>query len=119
MPEAFQFFLLSRAFHFCTHIIGNLLLRSVSTESHVTGTLEHEQNSSSHSDGARSFNMWKGHASPSFLHRSIKKNLLYCLEGREIGSNWSQACSNGGYVGRNCERWTPFLEGMFVLVSRQ
>ncbi|XP_047075274.1 uncharacterized protein LOC124685038 [Lolium rigidum] len=75
------------------------------------GTLEHEQNSSSHSDGARSFNMWKGHASPSFLHRSIKKNLLYCLEGREIGSNWSQACSNGGYVGRNCERWTPFLEG--------
>jgi hypothetical protein len=77
----------------------------------VPGTSEHEQHSSSHSDGARSSSMWKGHASPSFLHRSIKKNLLFCLEGREIGSNWSQVCSYGGYVGRNCERWTPFLEG--------
>lgn len=77
----------------------------------ATGTLQHEQNSSSHSDGARSFNIWKGHVNHSFPHRSIKKNLLFCLEGREIGTNWSQVCSYGGYVGRSCERWTPFLEG--------
>ncbi|XP_037468228.1 uncharacterized protein LOC119340420 [Triticum dicoccoides] len=77
----------------------------------ATGTSEREQNSSSYSDGARSFNIWKGHVNPSSTQRSIKKNLLFCLEGREIGSNWSQVCSYGGYAGRNRERWTPFLEG--------
>ncbi|KAG8048058.1 hypothetical protein GUJ93_ZPchr0008g12276 [Zizania palustris] len=77
----------------------------------TTGTLRHEQNSSSHSDGARSYDIWKGHVNPSFPQRSIKKNILFCLEGREAGANWSQTCSNGGHAGRNCERWIPFLEG--------
>jgi hypothetical protein len=77
----------------------------------VTGTLQHEQNSSSHSNGARSYDIWKGHVNPSFPQRSIKKNILFCLEGREAGANWSQTCSNGGHAGRNCERWSPFLEG--------
>uniref|UniRef100_I1QLK3 Uncharacterized protein n=1 Tax=Oryza glaberrima TaxID=4538 RepID=I1QLK3_ORYGL len=77
----------------------------------TTGTLQHEQNSSSHSNGARSYDIWKGHVNPSFPQRSIKKNILFCLEGREAGANWSQTCSNGGHAGRNCERWSPFLEG--------
>lgn len=77
----------------------------------ATGTLRHEQNSTSDNDGTRSFNIWKGHVNPSFPQRSIKKNILFCLEGRETGANWSQTCSSGGYAGRNSERWTPFLEG--------
>lgn len=84
----------------------------------VTGTLQHEQNSSSHSNGARSYDIWKGHVNPSFPQRSIKKNILFCLEGREAGANWSQTCSNGGHAGRNCERWSPFLEGMLCLFSK-
>ncbi|XP_062195409.1 uncharacterized protein LOC133898740 [Phragmites australis] len=77
----------------------------------LTGTLWNEQNSSSHSDGARSFNIWKGHTNPLLRQKDIKKNILFCLEGRETGASWSQAYSYGGYAGRNCERWTPFLEG--------
>lgn len=71
-------------------------------------TSRNEQNSGSNSDAARNFNIWRGHAIP---HRDIKKNILFCLEGRETGVSWSQASSYGGYAGRNCERWTPFLEG--------
>ncbi|XP_062191057.1 uncharacterized protein LOC133894889 [Phragmites australis] len=77
----------------------------------LTGTLRNEQNSSSHSGGERSFNIWKGHVNPLSRHKDIKKNILFCLEGRKTGASWSQACSYGGYAGRSCERWTPFLEG--------
>ncbi|KAL6644476.1 hypothetical protein ACP70R_016084 [Stipagrostis hirtigluma subsp. patula] len=79
--------------------------------SEASGTLRNERNSSSHSDSARSFNIWKGHVNPRYPQRAIKKNILLCLKGREAGVSWSQACSSGGYAGRNCERWTPFLEG--------
>lgn len=81
---------------------------------HHAETVRNEQNSSSNSDTARNFNIWKGHANPLFAHRDNKKNILVCLEGRETGASWSQA-SYGGYTGRNSERWTPFLEGKFVL----
>ncbi|XP_066331002.1 uncharacterized protein [Miscanthus floridulus] len=74
-------------------------------------TLKNEPNPSSNSDGSRNFNIWKGHANPLVSHRDIKKNILFCLEGRETGVSCSQAASYGGYAGRNCERWTPFLEG--------
>ncbi|CAD6245886.1 unnamed protein product [Miscanthus lutarioriparius] len=74
-------------------------------------TLQNEPNPSSNSDGSRNFNIWKGHANPLVSHRDIKKNILFCLEGRETGVSCSQAASYGGYAGRNCERWTPFLEG--------
>ncbi|KAK3123986.1 hypothetical protein QOZ80_8AG0638950 [Eleusine coracana subsp. coracana] len=77
----------------------------------LTGALRNDENSTSRSDGARSFDFWKGHANPLLKHKDIKKNILFCLEGREIGASWSQACSYGGYAGRNCEKWTPFLEG--------
>ncbi|KXG25536.1 uncharacterized protein LOC8060952 [Sorghum bicolor] len=73
--------------------------------------LRNEPNTSSNSDGSRNFNIWKGHANPLVSHRDIKKNILFCLEGRETGVSCSQAASYGGYAGRNCERWTPFLEG--------
>ncbi|CAD6264864.1 unnamed protein product [Miscanthus lutarioriparius] len=74
-------------------------------------TLQNEPNPSSNSDGSRNFNIWKGHANPLVSHRDIKKNILFCLEGRETGVSCSQAASYGGYAGRNRERWTPFLEG--------
>jgi len=76
-----------------------------------TGTARNEQNSNSSSDATRNFNIWKGHANPLFRPRDIKKNISFCLEGRETGASWSQASSYGGYAGRNSERWTPFLEG--------
>jgi hypothetical protein len=79
--------------------------------------LRNEPNTSSNSDGSRNFNIWKGHANPLVSHRDIKKNILFCLEGRETGVSCSQAASYGGYAGRNCERWTPFLEGTFVCSS--
>lgn len=75
------------------------------------GTLQNEINPSSNSDVSRNFNIWRGHANPLVSHRDTKKNILFCLEGRETGVSCSQAASYGGYAGRNCERWTPFLEG--------
>ncbi|CAO2184418.1 unnamed protein product [Urochloa humidicola] len=74
-------------------------------------TVRNEQNSSSNSDASRNFNIWKGHANPLLPHRDIRKNILFCLEGRESGASWSPVSSYGGNAGRNSERWTPFLEG--------
>ena len=94
------------------------MFRQVQTDQlwwHHAGTARNEQNSNSSSDATRNFNIWKGHANPLFRPRDIKKNISFCLEGRETGASWSQASSYGGYAGRNSERWTPFLEGMFVL----
>jgi hypothetical protein len=82
----------------------------------MAGTLQNEENCSSRSGGARNSDFWKGHADPLLKHKDTKKNIVYCLEGRESGVSWSQACSYGGYAGRNCEKWTPFLEGTFAVL---
>ncbi|XP_078434494.1 ribonucleoside-diphosphate reductase subunit beta [Wolffia australiana] len=48
---------------------------------------------------------------------SSTQNIVRCLKGRELGASWA-CCSRDAYVGRNKEKWIPFLEGWKTLGSQ-